>query len=310
MLTAIMIGLSTCLSVLWSIVFVLPQYFGFKLYHINGNMLAAFLPHIRLSSYATNDEPNGWVVGWTEGFYLGYLAVDQGHGHQSTVKNLYIFTRSAFYTTHISKNAPTAQQKLDTPQVTLYTREGSYFNIEYRPTKYTPPAKLSQPHPSQAHLIEEIIETYTRLNYCRILLCARPGFGKSVIGIQLAAEFLRLYGGVAYVKTWGPTEPNDSFVKMYNKIKPSAKAPLVVLLDEMDDTVTAFLTGKVQISDACPMPIEMRSKRGFNDFFDAFDTEIYKHVVVLMTSNRPVAYFHELDPSLVRPGRLDIVRDG
>jgi hypothetical protein len=56
---------------------------------------------------------------------------------------------------------------------------------------------------------------------------------------------------------------------------------------------TMFLSGKITISDACPMSIEITSKKGLNQFFDAFDREIYKYVIVVLTSNRPRAYFQE-----------------
>ena len=96
---------------------------------------------------------------------------------------------------------------------------------------------------------------------------------------------------------------------MYNKIKPTIKAPLVILLDEIDITVKNILEGKIKISDACPMPIEITSKKGWNDLFDAFDTEMYKYVIIIMTSNQNIAYFNQLDVSLLREGRIDIVKD-
>jgi hypothetical protein len=59
--------------------------------------------------------------------------------------------------------------------------------------------------------------------------------------------------------TWG------QFFRLCNKAKPSA-VPLVVLLDEVDLLVDDIIEGKIQISEACPMAIEMMSKKGFNHF--------------------------------------------
>ena len=104
MLSALIIGISTFTSILWSIVFLLPQYFDYVLYHISGNMLNSFIPSIKTYSYSSNEEPNGWIVGWTDGFYIGYLSCSTGNGPHGPMKNLYIFTSKKFYNTYISKN--------------------------------------------------------------------------------------------------------------------------------------------------------------------------------------------------------------
>ena len=58
MLTALLLSISTFTSILWSIVFLVPQYFDYVLYHINGNMLNAFIPSIKTYSYSSNEEPH------------------------------------------------------------------------------------------------------------------------------------------------------------------------------------------------------------------------------------------------------------
>ena len=104
MLSTFIIAISSITSILWSIVFLLPQYFDYVLYHINGNMLNTFIPNIKTYSYSTNDEPSGWIIGWSEGFYIGYLSTTNGHLNQSPNKNLYIFTSKHFYTNYISNS--------------------------------------------------------------------------------------------------------------------------------------------------------------------------------------------------------------
>ena len=317
MLTALLLGISTFTSILWSIVFLLPQYFDYVLYHISGNMLNAFIPSIKTFSYSSNEEPSGWIVGWSEGFYIGFLSCSSSNGHHGPVKNLYIFTSKYFYNTCISKYDNNSDGDNDNKNkqknISLYIREGSFYNLEYRPINYKAPKKLFPPKPSQMIIINEILNMYNLDThpYCRVLLCAKPGFGKSTIAIQLCYELLNISccKKVSLVTTWDPTAPNDSFIRMYNKIKPSAKAPLVILLDEIDITVGDMIGGKIKISDASPMPIEITSKKGWNDFFDAFDIEIYKYVIIIMTSNQHTSYFNQLDHSLLREGRIDIVRD-
>jgi len=329
MLSALIIGISTFTSILWSIVFLLPQYFGYILYHITGNMLNAFIPSIKTYSYSSNEEPCGWIIGWSDGFYIGYLSITStsGNGPHGPMKNLYIFTSKKFYNTYISKNSDDEnndensnennkkhKNKLlpnENKKITLFIREGSYYNLSYLPNNYKAPKKLFPPRLSQTLIINEILEIYD-LNihpYVRVLLCSKPGFGKSILAIHLCYELLNRYEKVSLVTTWSPTDPNDSFIRMYNKIKPSVKAPLVILLDEIDIMVTNMTEGKIIISDASPMPIEIINKKGWNTFFDSFDIEIYKYVIIIMTSNKHTSYFNDLDPSLIREGRIDIVKD-
>ena len=321
MLSALIIGISTFTSILWSIVFLLPQYFDYVLYHISGNMLNSFIPSIKTYSYSSNEEPNGWIVGWTDGFYIGFLSCSSGNGPHGPMKNLYIFTSKKFYNTYISKNGDSLldgekknKNKLlyneDNP-ITLFIREVSFYNLSYLPNNYKAPKKLFPPRVTQTLIINEIMNMYDLDThpYVRVLLCSKPGFGKSILAIHLCYELLNRYDKVSFVTTWSPSDPNDSFIRMYNKIKPSVKAPLVILLDEIDIMVTTMLEGKIIISDASPMPIEIMNKKGWNTFFDSFDIEIYKYVIVIMTSNKHTLYFNNLDPSLLREGRIDIVKD-
>jgi hypothetical protein len=326
MLTAFILGISTFTSILWSIVFLFPQYFDFVLYHISGNMLNAFIPTIKTYSYSSNEEPCGWVVGWSDGFYIGFLSnISGGNGPHGPIKNLYIFTSKKFYNTHISKNNDndiheghegheghdSCNKKSKNKNITLFIREGQFYHLDYRPNTYKAPSKLFPPKVSQTLIINEILEIYDTYThpYARVLLCAKPGFGKSTIAIHLCYELLNIYEKVSLVTTWTPTDPNDSFIRLYNKVKPSIKAPLVILLDEIDITITNIIEGKIKISDASPMPIEIINKKGWNDFFDAFDIEIYKYVIVIMTSNKYTSFFNNLEPSLLREGRIDIVKD-
>ena len=319
MLSTFIIAISTFTSILWSIIFLLPQYFDYVLYHISGNMLNAFIPSIKTYSYTSNEEPNGWVVGWTDGFYIGYLSCSTGNGPHGPMKNLYIFTSKKFYNTYISKNGNDNNSNSisknencgDKKFITLFIREGSYYNLLYLPNNYKAPKKLFPPRFTQSLIIHEILDIYDKDThpYVRVLLCSKPGFGKSILAIHLCYELLNIYEKVSFVTTWSPTDPNDSFVRMYNKIKPSIKAPLVILLDEIDIMVTNMIKGNIKISDASPLPIEIMDKKGWNTFFDAFDIEFYKYVIVIMTSNKSSSYFNDLDTSLLREGRIDIVKD-
>lgn len=326
MLTALLLGISTFTSILWSIVFLFPQYFNFVLYHITGNLLNAFIPSIKTYSYSSNEEPSGWIIGWEDGFYIGFLSCrnGNGNGNHEPMKSLYIFTSKKFYKTYISKNDSDNDNDNDNSKknknkvisnedksINLFIREGSFWCISYLLNTYKAPNKLFPPRVTQTLIINEIMEKYNILTNPNviILLCSKPGFGKSILAIHLCYELRNKYEKVSLVTTWNPTDPNDNFSSMYNKVKPSAKAPLVILLDEIDITVKNMLEGKIKISDVSPMPIAIKNKRDWNTFFDSFDIEIYKYVIIIMTSNKTISYFNDLDPSLLRDGRINIVKN-
>lgn len=310
MLSSFILGFSAFISILWSIVFLIPRIIGYNLNQVSGNMLSEFLPNVKTCSYFSNGEPNGWVIGWEKGFYIGYIFVIS-NGNNS-IKSFYILSSQTFYEKNFSKKNNVNDTLINNPPIiSLFTREGSFWSLEYRDSDYTPPSKLFPPRLNQSKIIEDILNIYDVYlhPYVRVLLCAKPGFGKSAIAIQLCNELLKIYKEVALVTTWCPTDPNDSFVRLYNKVKPTKDKPLVILLDEIDITVKNMLSGEIKISDATPMPIEIMSKKSWNDFFDAFDREMYKYVIIIMTSNQHTSYFNQLDSSLLREGRIDISTD-
>ena len=86
---------------------------------------------------------------------------------------------------------------------------------------------------------------------------------------------------------------------------PSNDCPLIILLDEVDIMVTKLHNGEIKLPHA-PIPIEFKNKTEWDKFFDKFNQGIRKNVIIIMTSNKKLSYFDEMDSSYMRDGRIDI----
>ena len=116
------------------------------------------------------------------------------------MKNLYIFTSKKFYNTYISKNGNDNMKckikikitllSNEKKTITLFIREGSFYNLSYLPNNYKAPKKLFPPRVTQTLIINEIMNMYDLDThpYVRVLLCSKPGFGKSILAIHLCYE--------------------------------------------------------------------------------------------------------------------------
>ena len=52
--------------------------------------------------------------------------------------------------------------------------------------------------------------------------------------------------------------------------------------------------------------IQTPDKSGWNRLFDDIGRGLYPYVIVIMTTNRSPDYINSLDPSYLRPGRVDL----
>ena len=188
--------------------------------------------------------------------------------------------------------------------IMMYMREGGFWRLEYKPLKYVP--RVRKPLPHQKIIIDQLLASYDEKISSTALIYGRPGTGKSMVGELLAQEFLKRDSikSVSYVDTFNPSTPNDTFYNMYQCIEPTHKQPLIVVLEEID-----ILLEKIHRSEAKPhreYATAITDKSSWNQFFDRFDRGLYPHVILIMTTNRPLAWFEQLDTSYMRQGRCDL----
>jgi len=153
------------------------------------------------------------------------------------------------------------------------------------------------PRSNQQTIIDKILENQKKMGRTVAYLWGEPGTGKSMIGLFLAQQT----GGV-YCSTMKPWKPNDTIDSLYAELEPSESSPLVLVFDEFDAAIMKIHVG---IDSHKILPIAVQDKAGWNYMLDNIQRGMYPHLILVLTSNRDPDFFTALDPSYLRPGRVD-----
>ena len=312
MFTSFMIFLNAITSYL---IFVVPVIliflpFGLKINSIPAIKIQKFLSKIKNASTWVDDTPEGWICGrW----YIGYIKVTTSN-YGDKDKNITLFSTKSMYNNIIQGEAindndnDNDTNKKET-KFKFWERYGNFHHLSYNSRQYTP--ELKEIWTSQQIVVEKTMEIYNQNKSAVILLCGPPNIGKSFIPLFFCKELLKknVKNEVNLVDTWNPTEPGDSFVTLYNKIKPKQNSHLIVVLEEVDGIIMAIHNNTIKIPEHIPIPIQIKNKKDWNQFLDRFDRKIYQNVVVFLTSNQNISFFDNLDPSYMRDNRINFKID-
>jgi Cdc6-like AAA superfamily ATPase len=156
---------------------------------------------------------------------------------------------------------------------------------------------------SQLKSVAQMLSTFHAKDTCVALLSGPAGSGKSCIPNFLAKELLKTKKVANLVDTFSPITPGDAFISLYNKVNPTKDEPLILVFEEVDGIIMKF--HGTPISDHKFLSIMIQSKKDWNMFFDRFDRKLYPYVFVIMTTNKSIEFFDDLDPSYTREGRVD-----
>jgi hypothetical protein len=106
------------------------------------------------------------------------------------------------------------------------------------------------------------------------------------------------------VRSFQPTQPNDTIASLYASISPSKNKPLIIIFDEIDIMFEKIYSGKVE--QHRDIPTQIYDKPSFNRFLDDIDLGvIYPYLIIVMTSNLSAQQIEEsYDPSYIRKGRV------
>ena len=296
MISILLFALSTTFAIVWSLMFLPLGKMGYKMHRITGMRMKTFLKKVKYASIWTNDEPDGWVCGM---WYFGYIHTSQSGTQGGITTELYLFCSEIYYKSDVELKETSVEGK--TTKITYYEREGDFWRLKYTSRPIDLPKKPIRM--SQSLAVNKIIETYDNQNYCRCLIYGRPGTGKSWTGLYLSQKLLETKKEVFLVDTFNPFDHNDQFTSLYNKINPTQDKPLVVMLEEIDGNITKMHNGQIEQKEH--LPIQIKNKGDWNGFLDRFDRELYPYVIIVLTSNKSITYFDDLDPSYMRNGRID-----
>jgi len=299
MFTTFFALLTASFAVIWSSVFLLVAVFGLRLQKVGGNKLRAFSSKVAVASVWTEeDAPDQWILGkW----FIGYIYTAQSGQHGGEQKTLFLFTSHKWY-----KQAVHGLMEDNTPKkpanITIYDRIGPFWQYRWETMLVKPPEWA--PYPAQEDAINAILDEFKARGSVTCLLCGPPGSGKSNVPLLLARKLLSTHEQLAFTDTFNPTDPNDSFSAIYARISPDGKKPMIVVLEEVDGMVMAMHQNTIKRHDH--LPIQVTCKADWNKWLDRFDRGYYKNVILLMTSNKTLGWFDELDPSYFREGRINI----
>ncbi len=173
------------------------------------------------------------------------------------------------------------------------------FMIKF-PTYFITPTQ----HKISDYIKEKItISAANGFNYGMIvLITGTSGVGKSKIAHVLAKKI-----NAKICDDFEMTTPNYNIHALMKTTKPTKKSPLILLLDEHDQTIRRII--KAHSENVTPMDkisfcANVRGKDSYNKFFDQLSD--YDNVITILTSNNNIEWFKEQDKSYVRPGRINI----
>jgi hypothetical protein len=312
MITEFLLFLSSMLGITWSLVFLISGLFGISIYKVSGQKMQAFLKEVKVASIWNNDEPEGWLLGY---WYIGYIHRSQGT-RGDTTSELLILCRKKFYNINVAKtddeDADADNQPLlrKPKKITFYEREGNaYYHLYYVQRQITCTTLDARKY--QQDIVVRLHHEFLQRSYVVALLYGEPGKGKSMIPYFLGKYMMenpentfQKYKKVSLVDTFNPSQPGEKFSSLYTKVSPTKESPLIVVIEEVDIMMMKIHTNTVATHR--DIPTSITNKIEWNMFLDRFDRELYPHVFFIMTTNKSTQYFDELDPSYMRPGRVNV----
>lgn len=295
--TAVFATLTTSMTIIWSFVFLFTSIFGYRIQRVGGNKLRSFNKKIKWASVWTEEDlPDQWIVGK---FYIGYIYSESSGQHGGKVKVLYLFASHEWYMKEVHGLSDSLEKD---KEITLYERTDSYWRFVWE--KIQVPVPIFSPYQEQTSAIQTILTEFNAKNYVVCLLYGPPRTGKSNIPLLLAKNLLDNCNGVSFVDTFNPTDPNDSFGALYSHVQPTKDKPLIIVLEEVDGMILEMHSCNIKRHEH--LPIQVMCKADWNKWLDRFDRRYYKNVILLMTSNRSLDWFNDLDASYFRDGRVNI----
>ena len=305
MISGFLVFLSSILHISWSLIFLFIGIITrLKIFKVSGRKLKIFVKTIKYSSVWNDDEPDGWILGY---YYFGYIINQSSNNRGDNETYMYIITTRHFYNTRLNKiNKDTENENTKEKSISYYEREGMFWNIHYVSIPHTPLKLSIKPKQSQLKAITAIIDCYMSKKYVVALLYGDTGSGKSILSLFLARTLMKQssISGVSIVDTFNPTDPGDTFISLYTKINPTTENPLIITLEEVDNTIITRIHKGIE--QPREIPISIKNKADWNKFLDNFDRQLFPNVILLLTTNNKPEYFDMLDTSYFRNGRVSL----
>lgn len=269
----------------------------YKLYHFQEESEVINFLKKNKSKYSSvisasdKTESTGWIISTN---YIGYV-YENTHD-----KNLYVLCNQTLIDDDTYKNKSIKSPKikiLEKISINYYSRY-KLRNIEIN-NIYTPRKK-------QLNIVNDIISifnTHKNTSGTSFLITGKTGSGKSTIPYLIASK---LNTNVNITDEFNPIYPGNNFSNIFIQMGEGRSEVSIIILEEVDIILTKIHSN--MISDHPKFPIMITNKTHWNNFLDKINRKgLYKNLIVIMTSNKDISYFNDLDPSYMRNGRVNKV---
>lgn len=298
-------ALVTCLTSLInplslvSSIFLLLLSRYFKWYKLTPSDARRFQKKVLWSTEEMNGNPSGFMVG--RGF-LGFLCESDRGPARMQVLSLISSHKAILNSKVVQDSGDNEAPPTISEDFTLWLRDGGFDDLFY--VKISVPIGKHVERPFQTFIVDSVMQIYERKSYAVVVIAGNPGCGKSSVYKHLIRRFSVDLGYTCnFTHQFSLTDPGDSFTTVFTRVGPEKKSPLIVLLDEIDGTLTRI--GGSGIPQHLHYPIQVKNKRDWNTFLDEIDSGFYMNTIFIMTTNLTIDALDEIDPSYTRKGRTD-----
>ena len=306
------VGLLSIFSPILTPLFFVLRLFGVHYYTIRNDeeKVRAVIKYLQKNTTSSeiiyqhgNSFPSGTFISTNcLGFYKYSGSRDTGTGEVQVLTTKAMFTKmvesekiaSAFVSTKkLVESVESTDRVEDTGPLSIYSRIGEYTNLYYSALRLD--VQGLEPKGQQKEIVEDICQKYKETKRGVFFIHGISGAGKSTIGLLVAKQ---LKG--TFCHTFNPTDPGDTLHLLLRDSDPCEESPTVIVLEEINTLIRNINEGLVQKHKN--ITTQINNKSTYNTFFD--DLIMYKHVIIIMTSNEDKPAIDALDPCYLRQGRI------
>ena len=305
------VGLLSLFSPILTPLFFVLRLFGVHYYTIRNDeeKVRAVIKYLQKNTTSSeiiyqhgNSFPSGTFIGTNcLGFYKYSGSRDAGTGEVQVLTTKAMFTKmvesekiaSAFVSTKLVESVESTDHVEESRPLSIYSRIGEYTNLYYSCLRLD--VQGLEPKGPQKEIIEDICQKYRETKRGVFFIHGISGAGKSTIGLLVAKQ---LKG--TFCHTFNPTDPGDTLHLLLRDSEPCDESPTVIVLEEINTLIRNINEGTIQKHKN--ITTQINNKSTYNTFFD--DLIMYKHVIIIMTSNEDKPAIDALDPCYLRSGRI------